>query len=381
MSIFKLITREMWLRKWNVCLSLLGLILTLAFIISYYTTAEASKRETRRITRDIGFNLRIIPDSTDMDFFWFNGYSDQSMQEANLTRLATYENVFMTFNHLEARLQKRWSAQGVNALLTGLSQTIASEGKKPMGYRIQNGELIIGARIASELNWKKGDEVSLGEGSYKITEDLLESGTEEDIRIYCSLEDAQKLLGMPGEINEIQAIDCLCLTSDENPLNILRTELSKVLPDAKVLQAKSIADARARQRQLMDRYFAYTTPFLVVACAIWIGALAAMNVRERRSEIGMLRALGHGSGKIAALFLGKAMLIGALGAVLGFALGAWMSLSFGPGIFKITAKAIQPDYQLLLWSAVLAPLFSALATFIPASLAVAQDPATTLRAE
>ena len=371
----------MWLRKWNVCLSLLGLILTLAFIISYYTTAEASKRETRRITRDIGFNLRIIPDSTDMDFFWFNGYSDQSMQESNLTRLATYENVFMTFNHLEARLQKRWSAQGVNALLTGLSQTIASDGKKPMGYSIQNGELIIGARIASELEWKKGDVVSLGEGSYKIAEDLLESGTEEDIRIYCSLEDAQKLLGMPGEINEIQAIDCLCLTSDENPLNILRSELGKVLPDAKVLQAKSIADARARQRQLLDRYFAYTTPFLVVACAIWIGALAAMNVRERRSEIGMLRALGHGSGKIAALFLGKAILIGALGAGLGFALGSWMSLSFGPGIFKITAKAIQPDYQLLLWSAVLAPLFSALATFIPASLAVAQDPATTLRAE
>lgn len=379
MSVFKLILREMGMRKWNVALSLLGLTLTLAFIISYQTTAEASKRETRRIVRDIGFNLRIIPESTDMDSFWFNGYSNETMEEGNLTRLATYENVFMTFNHLEARLQRRFEWRGMTTLLTGISQTIASQGKKPMGYGIEAGSLIIGAQVASQLQIKKGDTVEIGDKSFKIAEDLLESGADEDIRIYCALSDAQDILNMPGKINEIQAIDCLCLTSDENPLEILRRELSKALPGAKILHARAMADARARQRQLMDRYFGYTTPFLLIACAIWVGALTAINVRERRSEIGMLRALGHGSGRIAALFLGKAAVIGWIASLLGFGLGAYLASSFGPEIFKITAKAIQPDYQSLKWAMLAAPLFSALAAFIPTSLAIAQDPARTLR--
>lgn len=369
----------MGMRKWNVALSLLGLTLTLAFIISYQTTAEASKRETRRIVRDIGFNLRIIPESTDMDSFWFNGYSNETMEEGNLTRLATYENVFMTFNHLEARLQRRFEWRGMTTLLTGISQTIASQGKKPMGYGIEAGSLIIGAQVASQLQIKKGDTVEIGDKSFKIAEDLLESGADEDIRIYCALSDAQDILNMPGKINEIQAIDCLCLTSDENPLEILRRELSKALPGAKILHARAMADARARQRQLMDRYFGYTTPFLLIACAIWVGALTAINVRERRSEIGMLRALGHGSGRIAALFLGKAAVIGWIASLLGFGLGAYLASSFGPEIFKITAKAIQPDYQSLKWAMLAAPLFSALAAFIPTSLAIAQDPARTLR--
>ncbi len=381
MSVIKLILREMGLRKWNLALSLFGLSLTLAFIISYQTTAEASKRETRRIVRDIGFNLRIIPDSTNMDDFWFDGYSSETMEEAHLKKLAEYENVFMTFNHLEARLQRRFDWNGMNVLLTGISQTIAAHGKKPMGYGIDSGSLIIGAQVARQLELKKGDPAQIGNLSFKISEDLLESGTEEDIRVYCALEDAQEILNMPGKINEIQAIDCLCLTSDEDPLKILRSELSKALPGAKVLQARAMADARARQRQLMDRYFGYTTPFLIVACAIWIGALAAINVRERRSEIGMLRALGHGSGKIAALFLGKAAVTGLIAAVIGFALGAYLAMSVGPDIFKITAKAISPDYQSLKWALIAAPLFSALSAFIPTAMAVAQDPAQTLREE
>lgn len=73
---------------------------------------------------------------------------------------------------------------------------------------------------------------------------------------------------------------------------------------------------------------------LILVCAAWVGTLAMMNVRERKQEIGILRALGYSAGKITALFLGKALLLGILGAVLGFIIGTALSLKFGPEILS-----------------------------------------------
>jgi putative ABC transport system permease protein len=95
-----------------------------------------------------------------------------------------------------------------------------------------------------------------------------------------------------------------------------------------------------------------------------------------------MRALGHGSGRIALLFLGKAALIGLLGAALGFLLGTALAQYFGPGIFKLTAKImIKPELALLIISLIFAPVFAAVSSFIPAMIAVAYDPAVTLREE
>ena len=107
-------------------------------------------------------------------------------------------------------------------------------------------------------------------------------------------------------------------------------------------------------------------------------AMAIQNTRDRRNEIGVLRALGYGSGKLPCCF-GKSIMIGALGALIGFATGSWIAVSYGPEIFRATSKDLQVEYHLLMWSMILAPLFAALAGFIPAMIAVTQDPAETLR--
>jgi ABC-type lipoprotein release transport system permease subunit len=84
---------------------------------------------------------------------------------------------------------------------------------------------------------------------------------------------------------------------------------------------------------------------------------------------------------VAALFLGKAALTGLIGAALGFLLGTALALRFGPDIFKVTAKAMQPQYGLLLWSLLAAPALAALASFVPTMVAVTEDPARSLRQE
>jgi putative ABC transport system permease protein len=106
-----------------------------------------------------------------------------------------------------------------------------------------------------------------------------------------------------------------------------------------------------------------------------------MNVREREGEIGILRAIGHGSAKIAGLFLGKAALVGVAGAVVGYGVGTALAMSWGPEMFRITSKMITPLYGLLGWCVIGAVVLAGLSAFIPAMVAVTQDPAVTLRKE
>ena len=56
-------------------------------------------------------------------------------------------------------------------------------------------------------------------------------------------------------------------------------------------------------------------PLVLLISALWIGLVFHANVRERRSEIGILRALGARAGTILRLFLTKALLMGAAGAL------------------------------------------------------------------
>ena len=133
---------------------------------------------------------------------------------------------------------------------------------------------------------------------------------------------------------------------------------------------------------MIHNIFAVMLPFVIAACGVWIAVLAVTNVRDRQQEIGLLRALGYDTGAVCLLFLGKAVLVGLLGAVAGFLLGTGLGLRYGPGVFEITAKAmIRWEPWLLVFAGVLAPLFAVLASFVPTMIAVTYDPAATLREE
>ncbi|MBL9171822.1 MAG: FtsX-like permease family protein [Verrucomicrobiales bacterium] len=383
MFVLRLVLKEILHRKLNFLLSVLAIAATVALFVAYLTLSEGSRRETVRVTRDIGFNLRIIPRETDMDQFWSAGYSDKTMPETTLRRLASYTNVFFSYNHLVASLQQRFNLEGKEVILTGLAPTITAPGqaKQPMGYSIPSNSVFLGFEVAQRLGLKKGGSLRLDRREFKVEQALAESGTDDDVRVFAPLREVQTLLKAEGQINEIKAIDCLCLTADQDPLKILRQELEKALPEAKVIQLRTIADARAKQRQLMEKYLAFITPLVLIASALWVCVLAILNVRERRTEIGILRALGHGSGSILMLFGLRSAVLGGVGALTGYALGSVMAHTVGPTMFKVTAASLRIE-PALFWQALLAaPALAIVASIIPMVLAITQDPAVTLTEE
>jgi putative ABC transport system permease protein len=137
--------------------------------------------------------------------------------------------------------------------------------------------------------------------------------------------------------------------------------------------------ARQRIQQVMETLAGGVTPIVVLAAAVWVGLLAWSNVRQRRMEIGLLKALGKGPSMIAALFLGKAVLLGVLGAAIGLLLGVWLARWLGTRALQLTADHFRVSRDVLFFVLAGAPLVSALASYLPTLRALMQDPVVVLR--
>jgi putative ABC transport system permease protein len=132
---------------------------------------------------------------------------------------------------------------------------------------------------------------------------------------------------------------------------------------------------------MSEKYSRFAVPLVLGVGAVWLALLTWLNVRERRTEIGLWRALGYGSNRISGLFLGKAMVLGLIAALVGYGLGTWLALSAGAEMFQVTANSLQAEPALLGWAVVLTPLFAAAVSLFPTLQALARDPAQTLRVD
>jgi putative ABC transport system permease protein len=379
MSILRMIFKEIWHRKINFLLAVLAVMTAVAFFVAFLTAGRASERETARVMLSMGYNLHVIAKEADAGKFLITAVPDKTMPQTYLDTLALQQSI--SYNHLLATLDGRMTWRGVEILLTGVSPEVCPPGQKkqPMTFQIEPGTAYVGHRVAATLGIQKGDAIDLNGRELKVERCLAESGGMDDMRIQCSLADAQSILGLPGQISQIKAVDCLCFAQGD-PVAILRKEIGSILPEAQVFQAMPLATARAKQRQMIQNLFAVMVPLVLAACAVWIAVLGITNVRDRRQEIGLLRALGYDTGSILRLFLGKAVLVGLFGAAGGFLLGTGLGLRFGPRVFEITARTmLRPEVSLLAFSCILAPLFAVIASFVPAVIAGTYDPATTLR--
>src|SRR5207247_8740274 len=113
---------------------------------------------------------------------------------------------------------------------------------------------------------------------------------------------------------------------------------------------------------------------------VLVGFLAVVNVQDRIGDIGILRALGVGTRQVFGLFLAKAVIAGAIGGLLGYALGTVASLWLGETSAEGWAK-VAFSGTMLAGALLAAPLLCALASLLPAVRAARQDPALILPQE
>ena len=150
--------------------------------------------------------------------------------------------------------------------------------------------------------------------------------------------------------------------------------------------------ARGQQFESISRIYALTAN-ITSAFALFIGMFIIYNtfqiaVTQRRSEIGILRALGATRRQIRTLFLGESVVAGLLGSVAGLLMGiliargmtGYIGALLGE-VFGIAQKAqeISTNPTLMTFAVVLGVITSAVAAFIPARNAARVDPVQALQ--
>lgn len=381
MSIVRLVLREIAHRPGSFLLGTLWIALAVAACITLASLYDAASRETRRIQRDIGFNLRIIPAQDDVDNFLLTGQPTGTMPQDVASRLARQESV--SYNHLVATLHGQVKVDGKPVLVTGIAETLFPEGHKkpPMVPTIEPGTAHVGRQIAQRLGLAKGDSLSLEGFVFEVSRVAPATGGQEDLRVWLALADAQQVLGKPEQINEVQAIDCLCVEPSEAPQEHIAEEVERVAPEAQVVMLQKIATARARQRRMSENLARVGSPVAVIAGMAGLVVLSWLNVRQRLSEIALLKVLGKSPAFVASLVLGKALLWGLLGAIVGAAVGIWLGEWWAAQLFPSTGAKFSTDYELVWWIVLGAPVVACFAASLAAVLAATQDPALVLREE
>jgi len=147
---------------------------------------------------------------------------------------------------------------------------------------------------------------------------------------------AQRVFGRMGLLDRIQ----IHLPDDEAASD-WRERLEEHLPRGVQL---AVAGARLEQNQKMLGAFRWNLRILswlsLIVGAFLIYNTIAVSVVRRRTEIGILRALGASRNLVRWAFLAEAALLGAAGTVLGVAAGRWMA----EGAVQLMSLTVQTLY-------------------------------------
>jgi ABC-type lipoprotein release transport system permease subunit len=410
MKIRSLVWNEVIHRKLNFAIALLAVAVAVAcsvgvvtLIRSYQLRTEARVAvlddEIRKITKNMGFNITILPKDQNLADFHASDFAEKTMPYEFVRRLAESKDV-VTIQHLRPALVRKmeWPEQNRQIVLMGVSGVVPflhRDPKKPLSQPVPKGTMNLGNVLADQLQLRQGDPTALAGRTFRVGKVYPARGTKDDITVWIDLEEAQQLLDLEGRINMIQALECNCSTVDR--LAEIQSEISGLLGnEVQVIELATKAIARAKARNQvqaegvstvvrLERLASILLPLAIVGAALLVGLLALANVRERRAEIGVLRAVGTRSRQILALFVSKAFIVGLGGAILGYALG----FAGASGLTRYESdggavgSAVEPLFQPGVFVAVLllAPTLAVLASWMPAMLAASQDPAAVLREE
>jgi putative ABC transport system permease protein len=181
----------------------------------------------------------------------------------------------------------------------------------------------------------------------------------------------QDLPRVGRQVSAIEIMGC-CEAISEGLLSKLRN----VLPDTRVTGITQIVSTQIETNRLMDRASWGLLAIVLLVGGLSIGNFMWANVNQRRREIGILRLVGASRGRILAVLLSKAVFLGLVGGVLGYAVGTASVVLLGPRVLDLSVAAL-PEWLPL--SLGLATAVAVLGSLLPALLAARFDPSANLQ--
>jgi putative ABC transport system permease protein len=266
-------------------------------------------------------------------------------------------------------------------------------------------QCLLGSAFAKRFGLQTGDHLSVmsrtGEGhgvglSLDIV-GILSTGGPEDNDIVVSLRTAQALAEKPGQYRRLY-VSALTKAEDDfarrDPKTMKPDEferwscspyvssiaysIKQILPGADVRVIRRVAEGEGAILTRVRILLWLVTGAALLAAALAVGASSAASVIERRTEIGLMKALGAGSGTVGFLLAAEQLLLAFVGGGAGYALGIILARLVGEKIFGV---APEPSLIVFLVIIALAAGVTILGSAIPLRRASGYEPAPILRGE
>jgi putative ABC transport system permease protein len=399
-----IVLKEIYQRKGRMVSGLLAITLGIAVIVAIQSITSVSRQVVAKKLDLLGANIMVLPQGATVDDYFSADVDAPTFPEEYVERIAA--SMIPGVDNMSPKLSRRIEIDGSSVILTGIlpANELASkpiwQASGLMGAELalacapsQNkesslteadlkaqrkavdslgmNEVWVGSQIAERLRVNTGSILPIEGRTFKVTHVLPETGTIDDNRIFAHLHAAQLLLGINGQVSNIEIMGCCSEISDG-----LLGKLRNILPDTRITTIGHIVNTQIETNTLMAKVALVLLVIIILVGSFSIGNYMWANVEERRREIGTLITIGWGRRHIYWLFLAKAIILGLVGGVLGYVVGTVSAVILGP---YLAGLEIGPVLAYFWWSVVVAMVISLAGSWYPTYRAARIDPAVIMQ--
>jgi putative ABC transport system permease protein len=395
MNIYKLVLKDILRRKKRVLYAALGVIIGTMTVVGILTVAAAGQARIINQLEKYGPNLTVLPAVSNLNMTLGDlslgaiSIGDNYIDEGRLPEIRVITDGKIrealkiedqgNIATIAPKLYVNAAVNGTNVLVVGIlpqeEKLLRTWWNVEQGVYISGtNDILAGASASELLGLKSGDEISVGNATFKVTGILETTGSNDDYQLFASLSTLQQATGKEGKVSSID-IRALC---NACPVEIIADALNGAIPGLRAVAVKQVAATEMGMLERINRLM-----YALAGITLAIGAFGVMNtmmtsVHERIKDIGIMRAVGSSQRQIIAMFLEEAVVVGLIGGIFGYVGGSLLSYAIGPLIFEGTAVSWVLGYFPV--SLAVAVVVAMLATSYPAYRATRIRVADSFRA-
>lgn len=370
----RMITASLLRRRSRMLVALLAIAIGATILSGLVTIYVDVPQQMGAQFRNYGANMIFMPAE--------ESFTDADMQES-LSVISSKELVGATpyqYNTVRIHEQPILAAGTGMAAVQKTSPYWLVEGQ----YPAKTHEILVGKNVAESLVLSVGESVTVSFTpedkskldttiDFEITGILNTGGSEEEY-VYVSMEDMEELTALPAHVDIAE----ISVSAGSAQLQTYVDEINAGSTDISANLVKRVTASETTVLSKLQALVLLVTVIVLALTMICVATTMTAVVSERRSEIGLKKAIGASDSGIIAEFMGEGILLGGLGGIL----GSFVGFAFAQFVsINVFSSYISFRWLLLPITIIVSIAVTSVACLLPIRSATSVDPALVLKGE
>lgn len=367
-----------------MALVVIGLAVGVATLVAIITAMLSFQANIDKKLDTFGFNIVIYPSSSNLSLSYggltVSGVDTYGVRPLTVDDVKKIERMPSAgkIAAVSPKLLQVAEIKGNRALVVGtdFSRELLIKkwwhiiGKSPA----RSNEVVAGTDAAKNLGLKIGDNIKFSGRLFKVVAILKGTGSQDDGLIFADLKQVQDLSGQKGNLSLIEIS-----AKSSGDIDSVVADLEKTLPETSVSSIKQAVKYKERAVGSVARFGLAVSAIIIVISGLVVFTTMTSSVSDRRREIGIFRAIGYRQSTVARVIFTEALILSAVGGILGYIIG-FALIYVLPILIKKVELTVSINFSVLALSIGLAIVIGIIASLIPARRAANMDPADALKA-